>query len=194
VSGCLARPRATVLPHGWPAAQPSGPKKVARTPAPLAHLNGVLPCALRRGRTRRPSGQAGSNARAAAAECRGALLWRYGHIDHSRGWCEVAHGRCNGRSCTYSSGPETFVPLSPTHGPSVCTWRHYRKLIVTSVFNICRPGDAVVSGPRETRQAIPHTAVRTRNSRMAMRADRRPPDPSDVTLFAASPLFGQIEM
>jgi hypothetical protein len=36
--------------------------------------------------------------------------------------CEVARGRCNGRSCTYSSGPETFVPLSPTHRPSACTW------------------------------------------------------------------------
>ena len=65
--------------------------------------------------------------------------------------CEVARGRCNGRSCTYSSGSETLVPFSPTHEPSVCTWRHYQTLKVTSVFNICRLGDAVVSGPRETR-------------------------------------------
>ena len=115
-------------------------------------MNGVLPRALRRGRTRRPRGQGGSKARAAAPECCGAHSWWYGHIDPSAGWCEVAHGRCNGRSCTYSSGPETLVPLSPTHGPSVCTWRHYQTLKVTSVFNICRPGDAVVSGPHETGQ------------------------------------------
>jgi hypothetical protein len=59
-------------------------------------------------------------------------------------------GRCNGRSCTHSSGSEMLVPLSPTHRPNACTRRHYKKLIVTSVFNICRPGDAVVSGWQET--------------------------------------------
>jgi hypothetical protein len=83
------------------------------TPAPLAHLNGVLACALRRGRTRRSCGQGGSSARAAVPECLGALLWRYGHIDHSRGWCEVAHDRCNGRSCTYSSG--SVLPMDPVY-------------------------------------------------------------------------------
>ena len=65
--------------------------------------------------------------------------------------CEVARGRCNGRSCTYSSGPETVVPLSPTHGPSACTWRRYEKLIMASVLTHCRLGDAVVSRGRKTR-------------------------------------------
>jgi hypothetical protein len=140
---------------------PCGTLFLCRTPAPLAHLKDVLPDALRGGRTRRRRGQGGSGARAAAPECLGVLLWRYGHIDHPRGWCEVARGRCNGRSCTYSSGPETLVPLSPTHGPSVCTWRHYQTLKVTSVFNICRPGDAVVSGPRETRHNGTLTCARS---------------------------------
>jgi hypothetical protein len=39
------------------------------------------------------------------------------------------------RSLMYSSGPETLVPLCPTHGLSLCTWRHYKKLIMTSVSN-----------------------------------------------------------
>ena len=150
-SGSRSRQRAAMRPGRCLCPPPCGTLFLCRTPAPLAHLKDVLPDALRGGRTRRRRGQGGSGARAAAPECLGVLLWRYGHIDHPRGWCEVARGRCNGRSCTYSSGPETLVPLSPTHGPSVCTWRHYQTLKVTSVFNICRLGDAVVSGPRETR-------------------------------------------
>ena len=66
------------------------------------------------------------------------------------GPCEDACGRFNGRVCTCSGDPQTLVPLSPTHGLGACTWRQCKKLKVTSVFDICRSGDAVVSGPRET--------------------------------------------
>jgi len=47
---------------------------------------------VKRTRTRRPCGQGGSSARAAAPECCGAHSWWYGHIDPSAGRCEVARG------------------------------------------------------------------------------------------------------
>ena len=130
--------------------------KVTSTPCTLAHLNAVLRDTLRGGRTLLRRGQGGSGARTAAPERLGALRWSYGHCGHVSRWCEVARGRCNGRLCMYSDGPQTLVPLSPTHGFSVCTWRHSKKLIVTSAFIICRPGDAVVSGPRKTRHKSVH--------------------------------------
>ena len=64
------------------------------------------------------------------------------------GPCEDACGRFNGRVCTCSGDPQTLVPLSPTHGLGACTWRQCKKLKVTSAFDICRPGDAVVSCDR----------------------------------------------
>ena len=51
-------------------------KFLARILAPLAHLCGMLPGALRGGRTRRLVGGGGSSARAAASERLGALPWR----------------------------------------------------------------------------------------------------------------------
>ena len=82
-----------------------------------------------------------------------------------------------GRICTCSSDPQTLVPLSPTHGLGTCTRRHCKKLKVTSVFDICRRGDAVVSGRRETGPA--RGALFQRSSRVV------PAQNGSALLFAA---------
>ena len=50
----------------------------------------------------------------------------------------------------YSEGPASVGPVSTSHGPNWDTWRHSETLKLVSVLSICRPGDAVVSGGRET--------------------------------------------
>ena len=84
--GCLC---AAMLPKVCPNIWPCGPEKVDRTPAPLAHMNAVLPRSLRGPRMLRRCGQGGSRARAAASECVGALRCRYSRCWCISGWCEV---------------------------------------------------------------------------------------------------------
>ena len=84
--GCLC---AAMLPKVCPNIWPCGPEKVDRTPAPLAHMNAVLPRSLGGLRMLRRWGQGGSRARAAASECVGALRCRYSRCWCISGWCEV---------------------------------------------------------------------------------------------------------
>ena len=125
----------------------------------LAGLSDVLAGHIGGGQTRPRGGQGGYIAREAAPERPGAVRWRCGHFDHTPGWCEVARIVLNGRVRGYVSDPATLVLLSPYCGLSVYMLLCLGKRIMTSVFNICRLGDAVVSTPRKTR---PHVNDRIR--------------------------------
>ena len=53
---------------------------------------------------------------------------------------------------TYRTGRASTVPVPCSYGVGLGVLFVSRSLIVTSVRNICRLGDAFVSGPRETRR------------------------------------------
>ena len=112
---------------------------------------------LRGGGALRSCGWSGARVREEAPECMCALPWRCGRV--GRVWieCERRRARMNGRVCVHVSDSATLVPVRPSHGPNWGTGGHYEKLKTMSKTTLCRVGDAVVSGGRETRHhSIPH--------------------------------------
>ena len=152
------------LPRAWPAAlcrwRPtifgSGDQPCTTDPAvPVLadHIGG--------GRTLGPGGEGGARARAAASERLGARWLRY------RGFGGVPDGARGCRAAvrvvpwTYGTGQASIVPVPCTYGVGLGALAVSRNVIVTSAFDICRVGDAVVSGRRKTgRERLRRGALR----------------------------------
>ena len=136
-------------------ARKSGPH--ARTPS--SHERRASPCPARwqvasfwrSGRIWRKSGVTRAPCRAPVSipsilSCCGVILR----------WCEVGLSGLTAVVYGHTRGPASVSSVSPPHGLGTCTWRRSQTFKMTSAFNICRPGDAVVSTRRETRLQYQH--------------------------------------